>query len=171
MNKRDFLKTSLAFSSMFLIDGTKMASAQEKVLEFDGVSFGWTHHGDRLAGVFTAPTSGWIAIGFNNEPILQNTHFVIAAVSAAPVRIEEHIAIVPNHRRVEELGRSPALLDAEGHFENGVSSLSFAVPHDFPGRPELKLAPGNDVSVMLAWSREADFDHHSAWRRQVAVVL
>jgi len=80
-----------------------------------------------------APTSGWIAAGFNEKPQLQNTWFVIAAVSVSPIVVEEHIALVPDHKAVERLGLRPVIADAAGTMDNGISTLTFSLPHAAPG--------------------------------------
>jgi hypothetical protein len=136
-----------------------------------GVTFEWRHEDGILVGLLTAPTAGWIAVGFNETPDLRNTRMVMAAVSVSPIRVEEHVALVPDHRPVGQLGQPPIVTQADGAYADSLSTLAFAVTHDVPGRPSLRLSEGANVGVMLAWSHEPDFDHHSAWRRHFPVTL
>lgn len=137
----------------------------------DGVKFSWSHHNTTLIGTLSAPTSGWIAVGFNAEPGLRNTRFIIAATSVSPIRAEEHIARVPDHKSVAELGLVPALQNTSGTFANGRSHLEFQISQQIAGSPALSLAPGSRVHVMLAWSQAIAFDHHSAWRKHFPLTL
>lgn len=174
MDKRGILRTGLAFLGAASLTGSRVRSAElegENVLEAGGSVFNWHHEGSSLTGSYSAPTPGWVAVGFNERRELQNTHFIIAAVSTNPVRIEEHVALVPEHREVSALGVAPALVRAGGTYRGGTSNLEFSLPHRFPGRPGLSLAPGGGVHLMLAWSHEPDFGHHSAWRQHFDITL
>ena len=171
MKRRAFVKASLALVGCGSLATAAASREGSSMIQDDGVTFLWRHEGNRLWATLTAPTPGWIAAGFNETSALHNTRFVIAAVSVSPIRVEEHIALVPDHRPVAALGMPPALGDARGAYENGTSRLGFSLPQAIPGRPTLDLAQGAAATLMLAWSHEPDFDHHSAWRRHYAVTL
>ena len=171
MNKRDFIKLPLAVLATNVFHTADASPFEKNNIDQDGVSFAWRHETHALIGIVKAPTRGWVAVGFNESSELKNTRFIIAAVSTSPIHVEEHLALVPEHRPVEELGMPATLIHAEGGFTAGVSTLIFTLPHKIPGRPNLNLAPGNTVNVMLAWSMEQDFDHHSAWRRHFTITL
>ena len=174
MNKRQFLRGTLMMTSGLAVSGSPLpVIAEEKPRRIvDGeVAFSWKHEADRLFGELSAPTAGWIAVGFNERRTLKGTRFVIAAVSMSPIRAEEHIALVPDHRNVSALGLSPALNHVSGSYSQGLSRLEFSLPHQFRGRPALRLAPGASPHLMLAWSQDTDFTHHSAWRRHYDVQL
>mgnify|MGYP000882981820 CR=1 FL=1 len=151
--------------------GAADSAGAPRVLSDGGVSFSWSHRGGRLHATLRAPTRGWIAAGFNNRRTLEGTRFVIAAVAAAPIVVEEHIALVPDHRRVDRLGGTPALADVAGGFVGGVSRCDFSLPEAVVGAFPLDLAPGRPAYLMLAWSMEPEFDHHSAWRKHYDVTL
>lgn len=172
MNKRDLLTMG---AGLLLTAGgwmtTSRAQDGSESYALDGTNLNWSHAARQLHVRFDAPTKGWIAVGFNENRRLRGTHFVIAAVDGGAVRIEEHLALVPDHKTVRELGIPPALANASMSLKDSRSHLAFSLPHVLPHRPELPLAPGSRVHVMLAWSHSPDFDHHSAWRRHVDIVL
>jgi hypothetical protein len=165
MNRRIFLQ--LAAGALV----SRAAAETGKTVADDGVRFAWSHRGGRLHAILEAPTRGWIAAGFNAAATLEGTRFVIAAVALARIVAEEHIALVPDHKRVELLGGAPALRDVEGAFATGVSRLRFSLPEAVPGPHPLDLGPGRRTHLMLAWSMAPEFDHHSAWRRHYDVTL
>lgn len=175
MNKRQFL--SLATISVGTLVGTPVSLAsnsqgrERQSITRDDVKFSWRHHHDSLIGTLSAPTSGWLAVGFNEFPGLRKTRFIIAVTSISPITAEEHLAGVPDHKNVSELGLEPALQSAHGSYIDGRSHLEFRMSHEFADRPALSLAPDSKVQVMLAWSQATAFDHHSAWRKHFPLTL
>ena len=171
MNKREFL---LSASATMSVAGQTIGSATaetHKSVERDGTVFQWYHQGNKLFGKLSAPTDGWFAVGFNGGQSLRGTYFVIAAVSSVPINAKEHIALVPQHKRLGELGWDETLVPLESSFSNGRSEISFSVV----ARPDpphgVALNPGAQTHMMLAWSRDVDFDHHSAWREHLDITL
>ena len=108
MNKREFLKLPLVALATNMFHITNASALETDKIDQDGVSFAWRHQEQALVANLKAPIRGWIAAGFNESPKLKNTRFIIAAVSTSPVRVEEHLARVPEHRSVEELGMPAA---------------------------------------------------------------
>lgn len=175
MNKRQFL--SLAAFGLGTLSGNLPTMARNaKKVETAGTLFEWSHMEGRLHGQLSAPTDGWIAVGFNNKPRLRDTRFVIAVTSGKSVYAKEHIALVPQHKNVTEMDLPETLADVSGFFQESRSHLSFSLPHQIPNHTQnrqhtLSLAPGSNVHLMLAWSRAPEFNHHSAWRKHFNITL
>jgi hypothetical protein len=146
------------------------ASTSVRHVAIDDVTFDWRHSGDRLHGTLTAPTRGWIAVGFNMSRRLSGTRFVISITRPKPTA-EMHVALVPEHPTIEFLGGRSGLADVSGRSDDTQSTVKFSLPHLNAAPFDLDLSPGTPVYLMLAWSHEADFAHHSAWRRHLDVVL
>lgn len=140
-------------------------------IEVEDVRFRWKHRSARIFGSMRAPTNGWVAVGFNDKPQLKGTRFVIGDVSASPIKVEEHIALVPDHQTVQKLDIEPALNNVSGQNDSGTSRLEFSLPHEFRDKPNLVLRPGSYIHLMLAWSHQGNFDHHSTWRRHYNITL
>ena len=148
------------------------SAAAERTLSLGDMDFNWRHIEDRLFGRLSAPGSGWLAVGFNRDRQLAGTRFVIAAVAGQEIEAEVHVAQPPNHRSIEELtGQPSALADLSGHFDGRRSALAFSLPHRTSDRWSQDISSGQRSHLMLAWSHEADFTHHSAWRGHKDVVL
>ncbi|WP_263846076.1 DOMON domain-containing protein [Roseobacter sinensis] len=146
------------------------ARAAGQIIDGD-VSFDWHHTHERLTCALRAPTKGWLAVGFNADKTLKGTRFVMAALAKGVERVEDRIAVVPTHAQVETLGLSSALTDTEITHTQGGSILRFSYPVTFRDQPRLSLAPDSTVHLMLAWSQDTDFDHHSAWRKHYDITL
>jgi hypothetical protein len=139
------------------------ARSPDRRIEADGTQFAWQHASGRIVCAFAATADGWIAAGFNAVRDLRGTRFAIAA--APPGIVAERLAQVPNHIAAPV----PALLEARVERNGARVHLHFVFPQEIPGGP--RLAPGARAHVMLAWSHDRDFAHHSAWRRHFDVVL
>ncbi|MGI9484956.1 MAG: DOMON domain-containing protein [Geminicoccaceae bacterium] len=167
MRRRIFLACTL-----FGLTATRVAADQRgRRIERNGTIFAWRHRGDRLHGNLSAPTRGWIAVGFNDEPTLKGTRFLIGSLGDDKVRAEMHIADPPHHQPVEALGGFSDIGDLQGQRENDRTRIAFSLPHRSTDRFAVDLMPGRSIHLMLAWSHEPDFAHHSAWRRHVDVIL
>jgi len=148
-----------------------LANELDGRIELDDTAFSWTHRQGRLFGTLSAPTHGWLAVGFNDEPTLRGTRFLIGVVQEASVRAELHIADPPSHRSIETLGGESDIRDLDGQRKGGQSILSFSLPHRSSDRFAVDLTSGSSIHLMLAWSHEPEFNHHSAWRRHANVTL
>lgn len=167
MERRSFL-VGAGLSAMG--SGLKAENTAQK-FEIDGVSFQAWHGDGRLHSSFTAPTRGWVAVGFNNQQRLKGTRFVIGALIGGSLRVEEHIAVVPSHPTVESMGLASAVEAASGSVSDGKTTLRFSLPHLFRDTDNPTLLSGIESYLMLAWSHEVDFAHHSAWRRHFTIDL
>lgn len=146
-----------------LLAGFVFARTPERRIDADGTEFAWQHAGGRIVCAFAASAGGWIAAGFNAARGLRGTRFVMGA--APPGDVAERLALVPDHIAAP----TPALLDVRIARAGARVQLDFVFPHEISGGP--RLAPGTRAHVMLAWSHDRDFAHHSAWRRHFDVVL
>ncbi len=133
--------------------------------------FRWRHEDGVLRGSLSAPTPGWLAVGFNDAQRLRGTCFVMAQVSETPPRLELHRAAVPDHGPVADRQVQRDLAMVAGSFGDGGSRLRFDLPHHSGDALGVNLRPGAATYLMLAWSHSTDFDHHSAFREHQRVVL
>jgi hypothetical protein len=119
----------------------------------------------------SAATSGWITVGFNTRSELQGARLVMGRVVAGRAHAEVHIAQPPRHvhRRTPE-GRE-RVSDVSGQQAGGRTHVCFSMPLKPSDAEDVTLVTGAPVHLILAWSREADFDHHSAQRESVEVML
>ncbi|MEM9342570.1 MAG: DOMON domain-containing protein [Pseudomonadota bacterium] len=147
------------------------ARADETRVAQDGTHLVLWHAEGRLHAQFSAPTMGWVAVGFNNVEQLKGTRFVIGAMRPDGFHAEEHIAVVPDHPTVQSLGLVPGLGDLSGRVAPNRTTMTFSLPHVFPDSENPRLGPDATTYLMLAWSHDKDFAHHSAWRRHTLVTL
>ena len=131
------------------------------------VQLTWEVRDGVVHGVARSTGPGWIAIGFNDRPMLAGSVLLMAAEGRAT---EEHVAHPPNHpeRRLEGV---PGLLSSSVQREQGTLVFRFSWRIDTGDGLLPALEPQHPVHLTLAWSRERDFGQHSAERTLVSTVL
>jgi hypothetical protein len=134
-----------------------------------GVAFRWALDGRLLHGCTRASTRGWITVGFNTRPTLDGARLVMGRVLDGTAQIEVHRAQPPHHVRIA--GADNAARVSGGAQQAGITRVCFVMPLDPIDASDVSLVAGAPTHLVLAWSHEIDFDHHSADRGAVNVQL
>ncbi len=136
-----------------------------------GVQFSWSVQGETLHGCMSAATSGWVVVGFNTRATLEGARLVMGRITAGRAHAEVHIAQPPRHlhrRTPEGLER---VSQVSGRQSGGRTHVCFTMPLGRADAEDVALVKGSPVHLILAWSHETDFDHHSAQRDSLDVTL
>lgn len=171
MSRRQFVLKGCMTVLVGLLPATGKTSGITGLIKDGGVEFRWEHATEGLQCVLVAPTAGWIAVGFNAEHRLLGTRFLMAVTSEPVLRWQERVARVPPGENIQSLGVPAAFRVNAGEFRAGRSEISLTVARRISSEPKVDLSAGTRPYLMLAWSNEADFDHHSAWRKHYAINL
>lgn len=106
----------------------------------------------------SAPTGGWLLVGFNDRPGLQGATLVFARVVGGVGQAEVHRTDLtlppPHHRRVEAAVRVDSA--AQG---GGTTRVRLRVPRS--------VVPPTATWLILAHSESDDFNHHSRAREHL----
>lgn len=145
-------------------------SANKTVSAAD-VTFEWSIEGKHLRGRMSAPTTGWVTVGFNTKSQLDGTKLVMGYVDRGKVVCEEHIADPPNHRPKTEHGGHNSLSEVRGTETGGTTTIDFLLELSSGDPVDVELIPGRRYYLTLAWSHEDDLYHHSARRTAVDIIL
>ena len=113
-----------------------------------------------------------MAIGFNTKDELSGTNLIMGAVEQDYVTIDDRFIVKPgDHKSIIELGGSEALVQRTGAEENGKTSISFSIPLSVNDKFHHNLVEGKDYYVLMAFSQEDDFQHHSIMRTTIKLKL
>jgi hypothetical protein len=153
------------------VAGVQAAAASElaRFASAAGVEFRWALDARALHGCMRARTRGWVTVGFNTQPTLDGARLVMGRIVDGRPEIEVHRARPPRHARIA--GADLAVRIVGGAQEAGVARVCFVMPLDPIDPSDVTLAAGSLTHLVLAWSHERDFDHHSADRGAVNVLL
>jgi DOMON domain len=141
-------------------------------IEKNGMVVNWQFEGEYLAVQMSAPSDGWVAIGFNTADGLSGTNLIMAAVSDAKTLLSDRYIVAPgDHRSIEDLGGIPSLLLDTGLEKSGTTTISFKIRTEASDKYHFDLSPGKVFHLLLAYSLEDDFMHHSVMRTSVKITL
>lgn len=150
--------------------GLSAGGAAANPVEAGGIRAQWRHREDTVEFTVTAPTTGWVAIGFNEVDSIVGAELVMMRAEAGGVYASHRNVLgAGDPRPVEQLGRASAVLAAGGAIASGRATFRLRLHHDLGAPPS--LAPGSELVLILAYSVSPDFDHHSRVRRHIRVRL
>lgn len=145
---------------LFLVLSTPMKS-----LVTEGFELEWEHLEDKVRFSLTAPTTGWVAVGFTETGDLIDSNLIQGRVKNGNVFIQDQfITGFGEHPPVEALAVPSRISDVEGEEKNGNTTIIFSITKDRMDRLHYDLLEGKEINVWLAYSVSDDFDHHSRKR-------
>ncbi|MCF7918499.1 MAG: hypothetical protein K9N06_01115, partial [Candidatus Cloacimonetes bacterium] len=128
-------------------------------LEASGMKFYWLVDPDTIHCVVTAPTSGWIGIGFDPENVMQGANFIIAYVESDSVGYfrddwgtspSMHVSDVSN-------GGTEDLYHLGGLEANGESIIYFSIPLNSGDAFDKTLLWDESYPIILAYGADDSF--------------
>jgi hypothetical protein len=143
----------------------------KKEVSAAGVKFQWVIQSNTLHGCIDAVTTGWITVGFNARRDLAGTRLVMGRVVNGIAHAEVHIAKPPHHIHRLAKDGSERVTAVIGSFKDGRTKICFQMPLKAADMEDVDLSVGQNIYLTLAWSHEADFEHHSARRDAVDIKL
>ncbi len=132
----------------------------------------WTEGEAYWSFELSAPTTGWVALGFNQKNDIVQTNLIMGAVKGEQVKTEDFYVVgFANPQPVSKLGGKIAVSDVEGEEKNGRTTLCFSIPKKAIDQYHYDLKAGDEIWFICAYSRADEFDHHSMMRQHVKVKL
>ncbi len=138
------------------------------------VEFQWKIEGANLSVILTAPTLGWIAVGFNPSIKMKDANIIIGYVKDGQVFLRDDFGIAQvKHQSDESLGGKSDITGAGGSENDGTTQIRFTIPLDSGDSKDRPLSAGGDYRVILArGTNDADgFGSRHAKRTTVKIKL
>lgn len=150
----------------------RLTLGQEHGIASNGMTFKWSIDEQAIHCEVFAPSKGWVAVGFNPDDGLPNTHLIMGAAEQDFYEISDrHIVGPGDHRSTIALGGSDPLFHRKVTENNKGTVMSFSLPLEPNDRFHHRLKPGMEIHLLLAYSHSDDLDHHSAMRTAVLIQL
>lgn len=141
-------------------------------IEKNGMLVSWEEKGEWLEIEMSAPSQGWLAIGFNEHEGLAGTHLIMAAIRGKELELSDrYILCAGDHRALSDLGIEERIELISGEENTSGSRVSFRIPIHTPDDYHKNLLPGTSFHLLMAYSREDDFRHHSMMRTSVQITI
>ncbi len=167
------LITTVILFLNLMISTTIESMQHNQVITRNKMTVSWSFSNDRVFFETSAPTEGWIAIGFNTQTSITNTYLIMGVIdSNNKVVVQEHYVISPgNYKSFEALGAKISVKNIESEQQQHVTRLRFSLPIKAIGQYKRSLKQGEEYVMTMAFSREKDFQHHSIMRTSAKIKL
>ncbi len=157
MHKRTFAATAaVIFALFFMVTVAQSADYQHSVTA-EKMTFDWSVVGDQLAVKLTAPTTGWVAVGFNPSKKMKDSNIVIGYVKKGEVKIVDHFGTgASQHKEDEKIGGAENVTVVGGSEEGDITTIEFSIPLNSGDEKDGVIDPNADTTVILAFGTDRD---------------
>lgn len=167
MRKSILITLILAFSM-----GCLAQENSDKSISKNKMKVNWHYKNDRIHFEMSAPTDGWVTIGFNTTSGTKGAYLLMGNIINGKPNVEEHYTLSPgNYKTISSLEEIPQVKDAMGDENFNTTTLKFSLPTKAGNKYQKDLSEGNEYTMIIAYSQEDDFQHHSIMRTSVNVKL
>jgi hypothetical protein len=139
------------------VDNITFAQYDEIVV--NGITLQWRTDEEYLYVNIMAPTSGWVAVGFDPVNAMQDADIIIGYVNASgEVFIRDDYGTSPgSHASDTSLGGEDNVMDHYGMDDGSSTMLHFKIPLNSGDQYDKALVPGNTYDVILAYGSADNF--------------
>lgn len=160
------LTTSIAIMSL------SSFGQSENSFNKNGMSIKWYFEPHAICFEMSAPTTGWVAIGFNEHSGLQGAYLIMGNVKENVPSVVEYYTVSPgDYRPITSFGAKADIRNIEGFETSSKTTIKFSLPRKSSSSYQKDVKPGMKYSLIMAYSREDDFGHHSIMRTSEAITL
>jgi len=138
------------------------------------ITLWWQVDGKMLHVKVSAPTTGWVAVGFDPKSHMEGANLILGYVKDGQVHIEDDYGVAQYaHASDVSLGGRDNVTDAAGTESGGVTQISFTVPLDSGDSKDRPLVPGQTCKIILAHGADGvdDFVTHHAEHKGTSITL
>lgn len=148
------------------------AQNMDKEINKHGMQVSWSFEADQLMIVMSAPTTGWVTVGFNENPSTDGAYLLMGNIIHSKITVTEHYTLSPgNYKPFSQLGAAENISIISGKESSTQTTITFKIVFDERNKYQEQLQEGKSLYMIMAYSRADDFQHHSMWRESVKITL
>jgi len=122
------------------------------VEEKEGMTFKWKIVEDSLRCIFIAPTSGWVAVGFEPSEEMQDANFIIGYVIEGITYLRDDFGITEtSHTSDVSLGGVNNVRRVFGRETGVLTEVRFTIPLNSGDTYDRILIPGSETKVLISY--------------------
>ncbi len=158
---------------LWMVSNICLGQLQEvKEVSKNGMSVSWTFKNDRIFIAMDAPTDGWLAIGFNTSSGITGTYLLMGHIINEKVEVVEHYTTSPgNYNPITKFEATSQVKDMQGKQNGQHTTIAFSLPVHAISKYQRDLKEGLEYIMLIAYSQEDDFQHHSIMRTSTEIKL
>jgi hypothetical protein len=132
----------------------------------------WKVAGQDLEVILTAPTKGWVAVGFDPSSLMKDANFILGYVDGNEVVVRDDFGTYfTAHAPDDTLGGSTDVVVKEGSESKKETMISFVIPLNSGDENDRVLEEGASYVVLLAFGDKDDFTVRHRKRVKVKITL
>ncbi len=144
-------------------------------VDIDTINVQLMVEGENLRVQVTAPTTGWVAVGFDPSRMMRDANIIIGYVdSNGEIHVRDDYGLgLTRHGADTDNGGTRDVTDIEGEERDGMTQLSFTIPLDSGDELDKPLEPGNTYRIIAAHGPDGkdDFGSYHATRGSAEITL
>lgn len=150
-----FLLRTAALS--LLLPCATWAAGYKHSLTVDKMTFDWSVEGANLLVKISAPTKGWVGIGFNPTDEMKDANIILGYVKNGKVEIEDDFGTQPTVHLADTMKGGKSDVTVLGGTETGdTTTLEFSIPLNSGEPTDPAIDPEADTVVILAHGPNID---------------
>lgn len=108
--------------------------------------------GKNLKVKIFAPTTGWIAVGFDPKSVMKGANFIIGYAEGGQAVLQDQFGVSSfRHKPDSELGGKDDILEKSASVLANGTEIAFTIPLDSGDPYDAKLEAGKTVPIILAY--------------------
>ncbi|MEO1654943.1 MAG: DOMON domain-containing protein, partial [Bacteroidota bacterium] len=156
---------------VFLL-GFACESRAQKEIRVQGMKFTYQLLQNELEIELSAPTQGWLGIGFNRENNIVKSDLLLFRVKNGQAEGRDmYVLGFGNPRQDQDLGGKSDFRILAFQEKAGSTWIRFRIPLQSGDDYDFSHRVGEKIWLILAYSVDDDFGHHSRMRQHLAFQL
>lgn len=158
---------------LFLLCSVSSPLFAEKRAEFSkDWAFSWVFKADTIEFTMSAPTTGWISLGFNPAKRMKDADYILAFVENGQVFIsDEYGTGNTSHKNDVSLGGENSAKPISFVTESNKTTITFALPLSSGDQYDTVFVEGEKCKVLGAYSTSKNFNSKHKKRSSVDIIL
>lgn len=123
-------------------------------IALEDMRFLWRLRQDSIDIKLSAPTRGWVAVGFNPETgkNMKGANLLIGLVRDGKAEVVDHYGTMKDkHREDDKIGGQTNVSNVSGSEQDGTTEVQFTIPLDSGDAKDTPVSPEGDNIVLLAY--------------------
>ncbi|MBU1196695.1 MAG: DOMON domain-containing protein [Proteobacteria bacterium] len=149
--KKQYLITVISLFLFVTLSSGSFAMDYQHTLDTKDMQFSWTIEADQIHVQLSAKTTGWVAIGFDPESVMEGANIIIGVAKDDKAKIEDHYGNRKRgHENDTELGGTSDVLNPSGSEKDGVTTIAFTLPLKTEDKFDKEIKTEGMYRIMLA---------------------
>ena len=164
---------SMIFCMALIVSSKANAVTYDHEITVQKMVVSWKIDGANIDIKVSAPTKGWVGIGFNPSDEMKDAKFILGYVKDGKTVLTDDFGVADtNHQPVESLGGKSDVTPVGGSLQAGTTTIEFSMPLVSTDSKGCKIDPAGSTIMLLAYGPDNDsFRIKHKFRTKITVNL